>query len=383
MESNEGEYFINPNSNFELETYDMKDRILSVDIFRGATIISMILVNTPGTWSAIYAPFLHAKWHGYTPTDLVFPFFLFIVGTSIVFAYKNKVANAGTYKKITVRTLKLIGLGLFLGAFMINFPFFKDFSDIRFPGVLQRIGVVFFFASILFLNFNWKVLIAIATVLLIGYWLLMTFVPVNGIESTLERAPNNLANYLDVQIFGVHSYKPDYDPEGLLSTIPSIVSSLLGIFTGLILTSKLAQKEIILIGIGGALLIIGHVWDIFFPINKALWTSSFVLVTAGWANLILALIYYLTDVKGIKFGSIFRYAGANAITLYFLSSFISNILGQIKIGETSLHGWLFNTIYVHDFMSMQLSSLLYALTVVAFYVLLAHILYQRKIFLKI
>lgn len=361
----------------------MKERILSVDIFRGATIVLMILVNTPGTWSAVYAPFLHAEWHGYTPTDLVFPFFLFIVGTSIAFSYKNKIVNGGTYKKITIRALKLIGLGLFLGAFLISFPFFKDFADIRFPGVLQRIGVVFFFAAVLFLNFNWKALIVVTVTLLIGYWLLMTLIPVEGVASTLERAPNNFANWLDVKIFGTHNYKADYDPEGFLSTIPSIASSLLGIFTGLILTSKQEKKATILMGMGGAMLIIGHLWDFAFPINKALWSSSFVIVTAGWANLVLALIYYLTDVKKIKFGSIFRYAGANAITVYFLSSFIAKIMGQIKVGDTSLHGWLFDTVYVHNFMSTQLSSLLYALTVVAFYCLLAFFLYQKKIFIKV
>ncbi len=361
----------------------MKERILSVDIFRGATIVLMILVNTPGTWSAVFPPLLHAEWDGYTPTDLVFPFFLFIVGTSIVFAYKDKVTSSATYKKITIRTLKLIGLGLFLGAFTLSFPFFKDFADIRFPGVLQRIGVVFFFASILFLNFNWKVLIGIAVFFLIGYWLLMTLIPVEGVASTLERAPNNLANWLDVKVLGTHNYKVDYDPEGILSTIPSIASSLLGIFTGLILTSKLEKKATILMGIGGAMLILGHLWDVVFPINKALWTSSFVLVTAGWANLVLALIYYLTDVKGIKFGSVFRYAGANAIILYFLSSFISKIMGMIKVGETSLHGRLFDTVYVHDFMSLQLSSLLYGLTVVAFYMLLAYVLYKKKVFIKV
>ena len=362
----------------------MRDRILSVDIFRGATIVLMILVNTPGTWSSVYAPFLHAKWHGYTPTDLVFPFFLFIVGTSIVFAYKNKVANSDTYKKVTIRALKLVGLGLFLGAFTIAFPFVRDFSDIRFPGVLQRIGVVFFFTSILFLNFNWKTLIGITAFFLIGYWFLMTYVPVNGIASTLDRAPNNLANWLDVKVFGTHNYKVDYDPEGLLSTVPSIASALLGVFTGLILTSKQAKKATILMGVGGLMLIVGHLWDLVFPINKALWTSSFVVVTAGWANLILALIYYLTDVKGIQFGSIFRYAGANAITLYFLSSFTSKILGQIRVDDdTSLHGWIFNTVYTHDFMSLQLSSLLYGLSVVGFYLLLAYIMYQRKIFIKV
>ena len=362
----------------------MKNRILSVDIFRGLTIVLMILVNTPGTWTSVYAPFLHAEWHGYTPTDLVFPFFLFIVGTSIVFAYKNKTTTTATYKKISIRTLKLIGLGLFLGAFTISFPFIKEFSEIRFPGVLQRIGVVFFFAAILFINFNWKTLIGICAVLLIGYWLLMVGVPVNGIESTLERAPNNLANYIDVQVFGSHNYKADYDPEGLLSTIPSIASALLGIFTGLVLLSKQQKKTTLLVGIGGAMLIIGSLWDIVFPINKALWTSSFVLVTAGWANIFLALIYYLTDIRGIKFGSIFRYAGANAITVYFLSSFITKIFYSIKVNEeTSLHNWLFENIYIQDFLSAQMSSLLYGLSVVAFYVLLAYVMYKKKIFIKV
>lgn len=361
----------------------MKDRILSVDIFRGMTIILMVLVNTPGTWSSVYAPLLHAEWHGYTPTDLVFPFFLFIVGTSIAFSYQNKTIDSSVYKKISVRSLKLIALGLFLGAFTISFPFIKDFPDIRFPGVLQRIGVVFFFAAILFINVNWKTLLGITIVLLVGYWLLMTLIPVNGIASTLDRAPNNFANWLDVQVFGSHNYKPDYDPEGLLSTIPSIASSLLGIFTGLILTSKQAKKATILMGVGGSLLIIGHIWDIVFPINKALWTSSFVLVTAGWANLILALIYYITDVRKMEFGSMFKYIGANAIIVYFLSSFIAKIMGQIKVGDTSLHGWLFESVYVHDFISMQFSSLLYALTVVVFYSLLAYFLYQKRIFIKV
>jgi len=362
----------------------MKNRVLSVDIFRGMTIVLMILVNTPGTWSHVYAPLLHAEWHGYTPTDLVFPFFLFIVGTSIAFAYNHKKPSGKTYRKVTIRSLKLMGLGLFLGAFTLTFPFFKDFSDIRFPGVLQRIGVVFFFASILFLNLDWKKLLVVSAVLLIGYWLLMAFVPVAGEPSTFERAPNNLANYIDVHVLGSHTWKSDYDPEGLLSTLPAIVSSLLGIFTGLVLLSKQEKKATILFGLGGALLMLGHLWDLVFPINKALWTSSFVLVTAGWANIILALIYYLTDVKKIQFGSIFRYAGANAIVIYFSSSFISKLFYLIKVdGETSIHGWLFNTIYVQDFLSMQMSSLLYALSVVAFYCLLGYVLWKRKIFIKV
>lgn len=362
----------------------MKERVSSVDIFRGLTIVLMILVNTPGTWSHVYAPLLHAKWHGYTPTDLVFPFFLFIVGTSIVFAYRNKKADSKTYKKITVRSLKLIGLGLFLGAFTIYFPFFKDFADIRFPGVLQRIGVVFFFTALLFLHCNWKVLLGICISLLMGYWVWMGYLPINGMEPTFDRAPNNWANFIDLKVFGTHMYKADYDPEGLLSTLPSIASSLFGVFTGMILVSKRNKKEILLAAMGVVLIVLGYLWDLAFPINKALWTSSFVLVTSGWANVFLALVYYLSDVKGIKFGSIFKYAGANAIVVYFLSSFVTKIFYAIKVADgTSLHSWLFDTVYTHGFLSAKLSSLLYGLTVVSFYILLAYLMHRKKIFIKV
>ena len=362
----------------------MVARITSVDIFRGLTIALMILVNTPGTWSAVYFPFLHAEWHGYTPTDLVFPFFLFIVGTSIVFSYRNRKPDASTHRKILIRSLKLIGLGLFLGAFMIQFPFFKPFENIRFPGVLQRIGVVFFFGSLLYLHLKPKALLGTAIGILLGYWIWMAYIPLGGEAPSLERAPNNWANYLDVLIFGTHNYKPDYDPEGLLSTLPAIVTTLLGIFTGRLLLLDRVDKLKRLIILGAALLAAGTLWDFMFPINKALWTSSFVLVTAGWANLVLAAIYYLTDVKGLRLGSVFRYAGANAITVYFLSSFISKLFYLIKVDEDlSIHGWLFNTIYVHQGIPLELSSLLYGLSVMGFYLLLAWGLYRKNIFIKV
>ena len=362
----------------------MKERIISVDIFRGLTIVLMILVNTPGTWSDVYPPLLHAEWHGLTPTDLVFPFFLFIVGTSIVFAYRNKSPNAATYKKISVRTLKLLGLGLFLGAFTVSFPFIREFADIRFPGVLQRIGVVFFFAALLFLHVNWKALIGICLILLLGYWIWLGYIPINGMEPSFERAPNNWANYIDLKVFGTHMYKEDYDPEGLLSTLPSIATSLFGIFTGLILVSKKKNKEWLMAGLGILLILLGNLWDLAFPVNKALWSSSFVLVTAGWANLFLSAIYFLTDVMGMRFGSIFRYAGANAITVYFLSSFVTSLFYQLSVNkEMSVHGWLFENIFVHEFMPLKLSSLIYALCVVGFYLLLAYIMYRKKIFIKV
>ncbi|MBT8210676.1 MAG: heparan-alpha-glucosaminide N-acetyltransferase, partial [Eudoraea sp.] len=204
------------------------------------------------------------------------------------------------------------------------------------------------------------------------------------VEPTFDRAPNNWANYIDLKVLGTHMYKADYDPEGILSTLPSIATSLLGIFTGLILVSKKANKEWILAGLGILMILLGNLWDLVFPINKAIWTSSYVLATAGWANLFLAAIYFLTDVQGLRFGSIFKYAGANAITVYFLSSFISSLFYKIQVSPgTSLHQWLFQNLYVHDFMAMKLSSLLYGLTVIAFYLLLAYVMYRKKIFIKV
>ena len=211
----------------------------------------------------------------------------------------------------------------------------------------------------------------------------MGFVPIEGMAPTFDRAANNWANYIDVHVFGSHTYKADYDPEGLLSTLPSIASSLLGVFTGLLLISKREKKELVLFAMGIAFLILAYLWDLVFPINKALWTSSFVLVTAGWANIVLGIIYYISDVKGIAFGTLFKYVGSNAITIYFLSSFISKLMGLISVGDTSVHGWLYQTVYVHSFLAPETSSLLYGLSVVAFYMLLAYVMYKKKIFIKV
>lgn len=364
---------------------ELKKRIESVDILRGFTIVAMILVNTPGTWAHVYPPLLHAKWHGLTPTDLVFPFFLFIVGISISFAYKNKPNRWTTYKKIIIRSLKLIGLGLFLALFLPYAPFVKDFEILRFPGVLQRIGVVFLISAILFLNCNWKTLFAIGASILLGYWLFLGFVPLpDGSMPTFDRAPNNWANYIDLNILGKHMWQPDYDPEGILSTLPAIVTCISGILIGRILANKIVNKLMYLLVIAVLLLLSGYVFSIWFPINKAIWSGSFVLVTSGWATLTLAVIYYLTDVLQWKIGSIFKYVGSNAITIYFLSSFISKCFHLIKVNpQHSIHSWLYNAIYVQPFLSGKLSSLFYALTVVLFYMLLGYIMYRKKIFIKV
>ena len=347
----------------------VKKRIESVDILRGFTIMAMILVNTPGDWSHVYPPLLHAEWHGLTPTDLIFPFFLFIVGISIYFAYKNKLNVSSTYKKVAVRSLKLIGLGLLLNLFLPFFPFITDLETARFPGVLQRIGVVFFISSILYLNCNWKTLLGISVFTLIGYWLFLGYMPFpNGMLPTFDRAPNNWANYIDLKILGKHMWQPDFDPEGIVSTLPAIVSCISGILVGKLLDKLKPLKPLLFTAI--VLLVIGYIFSIVFPINKALWSSSFVLVTAGWGTLFLAVIYYLKDIKQYKFGTLFKYVGVNAITIYFLSSFISKCMYLIKVGETqNLHSWVYETIFIHNFLSFKLSSLLYAFSVILFYVL--------------
>jgi predicted acyltransferase len=358
-------------------------RVPSVDIFRGATILLMILVNTPGTWSAVYAPFLHASWHGYTLTDLVFPFFLFIVGVSISLSYKDKKLKPQVFFKLTKRSLKLIALGLFLGAFTISFPFIKDFDSIRFPGVLQRIGLVFFFASILYLWGSKRSTTLIIGIILLVYWLWMGYLPLDGVAPTYERGANNWANFIDLKLLGPHMWQPDYDPEGILSTLPAIATALLGTLAGDILRSNTYQKASLLFLSGLVLLGLGHLLDLSFPINKALWSSSFVLVTAGWANLVLGTLFYLREVKKCSFGGVFSKVGANAIAIYFTSSFITKLFYLIPFNESSIHGALFETIYLHQGIDPALSSLLYAITVCAFYVLMASFMYQKKIFIKV
>ncbi len=364
-------------------------RILSVDIFRGATIAAMILVNNPGTWGAIYPPFKHAKWHGLTPTDLIFPFFLFIVGMSITFAYtKKKEAGIGidVYKKIISRTVKLIALGLILAGFLITPPFFKDLSTLRLPGVLQRIGIVFFIASIMFLHLNWKAIFSVFILILVGYWLIMTQIPING-EAPLLIAENNWATIIDQKILTLNHMWKIYDPEGLLSTIPAIATTIFGMFLGKILLDK-SKSELdklkLFIIIGIVALIIGYAWDTFFPINKALWTSSYVLVTGGWASLIYAAIYYVADILDHNdWGKPAIIFGSNAITVFFMSGVVARLFGMIKLSNgKSIHGNLY------EFLSSiipipELSSLIYAVFVIFFYYLVALFLYKKKIFIKV
>lgn len=363
----------------------MAQRIESVDLLRGITIAAMILVNTPGDWGSVYAPLLHADWHGLTPTDLIFPFFLFIVGISIYYAYKNKTKSNTVYKKIAIRSLKLIALGLFLNTFTPLPPFVETLETVRVPGVLQRIGIVFFVTAWLYLNLHWRYLVVVVIFILIAYWLFLGFVPFpDGTMPTFDRAPNNWSNFIDLQILGKHMWQPDYDPEGIIGTFPAIATCILGVLIGKLLDAHTVNKTIKLLAVGFSFTVLGYLWHQIFPINKALWSSSFVLVTAGIGTVILGVIYYIVDVKQKHFGAIFKYAGMNAITVYFLSSLISKIFYTIPVGNgNSIHGWLYQTCFVFSGLPSKLSSLLYALSVVLCYLILGYYLYRKRIFIKV
>jgi predicted acyltransferase len=365
-------------------------RILSVDIFRGVTIAAMILVNNPGTWASIYPPLEHAEWHGLTPTDLIFPFFLFIVGMSIAFAYTKKKAqgiSSDVYKKIISRSLKLIVLGLILAGFTLDFPFFKNFSELRLPGVLQRIGVVFFISSLLFLHLNWRALLSVFLLILVGYFLIMTQLPMNGELPVLTRG-SDWSAVIDMKVLTkAHTWKNNYDPEGILSTIPAIATTIMGMFLGMTILNKSkshGDKLKFFIIIGVISLIIGYLWSLIFPLNKALWTSSYVLVTGGYASLIFAIIYYVADVLGhSSWGKPAIIFGSNAITVFFLSGIVGRIFEMIKLSNgLSIHENLYDVLSSVVTIP-KLSSMLYAIFVIIFYYFVALFMYRKNIFIKV
>ncbi|HEU4595852.1 MAG TPA: heparan-alpha-glucosaminide N-acetyltransferase domain-containing protein, partial [Pyrinomonadaceae bacterium] len=252
-------------------------RMLSLDAFRGLTIAGMILVNNPGTWGAIYSPLRHAEWHGWTPTDLIFPFFLFIVGVSITLALSRRAESGGSKRDLYLKIFRRAALIFALGIFLAGFPFF-DFAGIRIPGVLQRIAVCYLFAALVFLKTGWRTQALIAAALLVIYWMLMTLVAVPGFGAGDLGKEGNLAAYIDRALLEGHIWKQAkvYDPEGILSTIPAVATTLCGVLTGHLLRSRQSpfEKTAAMFVAGAAGVVAGWAWNFWFPVNKALWTSS-------------------------------------------------------------------------------------------------------------
>lgn len=364
-------------------------RLVSLDIFRGLTLAFMIIVNTPGSWNYVYAPLQHAKWHGCTPTDLVFPFFLFIVGVSMWYSMKKygHEINTGSIVRILRRTLAIFALGLFLTIFP---KFVRDYSVLRIMGVLQRIALAYLFGSILCLTVKRERLWIVIAIILLAYWGIMRIF--GGADPfSLE---GNFASKFDAAVLGTnHLYKgfgKPFDPEGLLSTLPAICTVLIGFYIGEIIGTGEADVKtvlkLVLFGIASAGL--GILWGLFFPINKPLWTSSYVLYTGGLAMIVLALIYLVADVGKLqKWGIPFLVFGTNTIFSYFLAGvWTRTMLYIIKIpsGDTSMtfYNWFYEKVCVPLAGNMN-GSLLFAIIQVLIIWGISYILYRKKVFIRL
>lgn len=420
------------------------NRIISVDILRGMTILLMTIVNNPGDWGSVYTPLLHAKWHGCTPTDLVFPTFIFVLGIAIPLAMPTKTWNQETFIKIITRTLRIISLGLFLNFFsrislfsddpaillpvriiitvlvgyallgnfkpkiklflaisIFTFLIFlaysgiENYNDVRLPGVLQRIGIVYLFSSIIYLKTELNTQIGITIALLIGYWALLTIVPVPGIGIPNYNEGTNLSSWLDSFFLEGHMYAATktWDPEGILSTLPAIATALIGLIIGkLILTTEskiYLIKKMVLIAF--VLTATGLLWSFIFPLNKSLWTSSYVLYSAGLALFILSFLHYITEVKEVKKGFLFFLIwGVNPMIVFFLSGIIPRALGMVTFqnpensdAKISVLNYAYQFLICPNFQNEKSASLTYALLYVCLWSLVLYVFYKKKLFFKV
>jgi predicted acyltransferase len=403
-------------------------RLKSLDVFRGIAIASMILVNNPGSWKQVYPPLEHAEWHGCTPTDLVFPFFLFIVGCAMSFSlskYTQTAKKSGAaksqlleteeqknadkkpascfllpasniYWRIARRAAILFILGLLLNTssialdVVLNSAPVENFGKIRIMGVLQRIGLAYFISAIAILNLSPRNQKLLAVAVLLGYWGALTVFAVGGYTAGELTPEGNLGGYVDRLILGSqHLYKGGpFDPEGLLSTLPAVVTVLIGYFTGEWLrVQQIKTRTSINLAICGlSCVVIGHLWGFLFPINKQLWTSSYVVFTAGWALLLLAACYETIEVRDWKWGRPFEIMGLNAIFLFVASGIVARILLKTHIGTganaPTTYTWIYENWFV-PWAGPLNGSLAFAVTAVLFWWLILYGMYRRGWAIKI
>jgi len=377
------------------------DRLVSLDVFRGISIAAMTLVNEPGSWAAVYATLAHAEWHGATPADWVFPFFLFIVGVSIALALGKQSDGANVTRRIHLKIVKRAFLLFALGILLEIFPFYNIWtaswfepSTVRIMGVLQRIAICYLVTACVFLHTNWKRQAMIGIAILLIYWALMTLINVPGCEiTTINDKTCNIAAYIDRAILGAnHIWEQSrvFDPEGLLSTLPAIATTLAGVLTGQWLRSdRSGWRKFLGMTCSGIILVaVGSIWSFWFPLNKSLWTSSFVVYTGGLALCFLAVCYWLVDLKGYqKWSRPFLIFGSNAIALYIGSTVVGRILEIVELsspnGETILlQERIFNAVFL-PLANPSAASLLYAIAFVFISLLLMWPLYRRKILIRI
>jgi len=365
-----------------------KERLASIDAFRGLTIAAMILVNNPASWSYVYPPLRHAEWHGWTPTDLVFPFFLFIVGISISLSFSRRIAEGQTgtslYFKIFKRAVLIFALGILLHLI----PRFH-FSTLRIPGVLQRIAVCFLFGALIYLNVRAGGRVALSIGILVGYWALLKFVPVPGFGPGVLDFKGNLCGYIDTKLLAGHLYKPTFDPEGLLSTLPAIVTVLLGTLAGDWLRSErtILREKLTFYSAGILLAAAGLLLHPFFPINKQLWTSTYVLFSAGAALIVFGICYSVIEGYRLrKWAYPFLVLGTNAIAVFAGSTLMVKLLMLIKIKDGSKTVWPVAYLYNHVLspaLGLYLGSLAYPIFFILLWIGITLPLYRNKIFIKI
>ncbi|HSH19376.1 MAG TPA: heparan-alpha-glucosaminide N-acetyltransferase domain-containing protein [Draconibacterium sp.] len=359
---------------------DASKRLVSLDVFRGLTIAAMILVNFPGSWEAVCSPLEHGEWIGTTPADYIFPFFIFIVGISITLSFEKQIQKGLSKKQIKVksvwRAVKIFGVGMALRLLPT-----LDFSRFELPGVLQRIALVFLACAFLFLFTDWKFQLFAGIGILVLYWIALTYIPVPGIGPGVLEPGKNLANWMD-SIVIPHQFlnKKGYDSEGFLSTFPAIVSGISGLLAGQLLRQNNDRKIVALqlIAAGLLLVLLGNMFGMFFPVIKKIWTSSFVMVTSGWAFLVFAIIYWIIDIKEWKLGILpWIVFGSNAIAVYALGDIFETLFLY-----SGMRGWAMNSLLgmkIH----LKSASLIWAFFSVLTCFFTALFLYRKKIFIKL
>jgi len=370
----------------------MNTRLKSLDAFRGFTIAAMILVNFPGSWKHVYAPLLHAKWWGITPTDMIPSAFLFIVGVAIAFAYTKR-KNAGEplrkiHSKIIIRSLKIFLVGMILNLFAL-LPG-MDFEMLRWTGTLHRIAFVFLCCGMLFLHTSWRVQACIGAVILLLYYAVMVFIPTPGHGCVMLEPGINIAHWIDQQLLPGRMWQGTWDPEGILANISSVVSGITGMLVGAYLLSNDSwERKVIHLFMAGGLAIITGIlwgWGSILGVSANLWTPAYVLISSGFATSMLAGCIYVVDVLGknnhpiVNFGVIY---GMNAISVYVLADLISPLFYMIKIGGLPLNGWFIHFMTEILCFAPKFASMCYALMYVFICFIPVYFLYRKKIFIKL
>ncbi len=381
---------------------EQKKRLVSLDLLRGLTIFGMFLVNNPGTWGAIYPPFKHAAWNGCTFTDLIFPFFLFMVGMAIKLSLDSRIKKGiskGTLiKQIIKRSVILFMLGVFLSAYKGIRTWNLDLSTLRIMGVLQRIAICYLYASLIYLatikkikdsiKLNAKSIIIICAFILIGYYLVMRFVPVPGFGMGMfDSKEGNVSAWVDRMILGKHIWTQTkvYDPEGLLSTIPAVASCLFGILCAFVIRRDESEEKRLMdiFAYGSVLVIFGWMTTALMPLNKALWTSSYVLYTSGLAFVVLGVCYWYADYHGKRACvNPFIALGTNALSMFILSGIIGRELYLWKIGGKFLKPWIYTNCFT-SWLGKYPASLAYAICFASMLTIISIILYKKKIIIKV